>query len=173
MWQCSTQSKTSVSLVIIFFPCWDKLLQSTSVKPTSWITYLGRGFFWTHLLCLLPSWLCLLCVGLGLFQYNCLFVFVAWPLYLYPNPLDLACLKCLNPWCLWASILGVASGYLFAKFCCLSEVFKLFGQFRIVAKHDSVNGTELELRCLWSSFSSVWYYLGAECSTQSWWLLLE
>ena len=63
-----------------------------------------RGI-WTHFLCLLPSWLCLLCVGPGFFQYNCLFVFVAWPLYLCPNPLDLACLKCLNPWCLWASVL--------------------------------------------------------------------
>ena len=87
------------------------------------------------------------------------------------SSLDLCiCVQILWTWRAWNAWTPGVCG---RPFCCLSEVFKLFGQFRIVAKQDLVNGTELELRCLWSSFSSVWYDLGVECSTQSWWLLLE
>ena len=87
------------------------------------------------------------------------------------SSLDLCiCVQILWTWRAWNAWTPGVCG---RPFCCLSEVFKLFGQFRIVAKQDLVNGIELELRCLWSSFSSVWYDLGVECSTQSWWLLLE
>lgn len=115
-----------------------------TIRP---ITSASRGVFWPFLLCLLPSWFYLLYVGLGLFQFNCL-LFVAWPLYLYPNPLDLVFLKLLNPCFLWASRLESLQLSFLLTFVASARSFSCLDESELSPNRDSVKGTVLGQKCL-------------------------